>query len=196
MKLLPATIILSATLISAAGGNFGVGVMLGEPTGFNFKLWTVPQKTALDLGIGWGSQWGDNYGFDDTRCYDGLFFHDNKAYCQGQRYYGPDRYYGWRSFHVHGDYLIHDFHLIKSREKFPVYYGPGLVLDYWRGGYYYPDFGRYGGFAQIGARGVLGISWIPRSSPFDIFLEVAPVFDFIPFMDFWMNASLGARFYF
>ena len=195
-KIIGLLFLLSISMPAVAGGNFGAGFMIGEPTGFSFKLWTA-QKTALDFGVGWGSSWsGNNYGYYDGSCYDGAFYKNNKGYCQSQLYSGPDRYYGWSNFHVHGDYLFHNFNLIKSHEKFPLYYGPGLAFDYWRGGYYYPDFNRNGGFVQVGARGVIGIAWMPRSSPFDIFLEVAPVFEFYPFTDLRMNASFGSRFYF
>ena len=37
----------------------GVGVMLGEPTGFNGKLW-LDEKNAIDLGIGWSFVGSDN----------------------------------------------------------------------------------------------------------------------------------------
>ncbi len=33
-------------------GNFGAGIMLGDPTGFNFKIWTN-RTTAIDGGIAW-----------------------------------------------------------------------------------------------------------------------------------------------
>ncbi len=101
-----------------------------------------------------------------------------------------------RNFHLHADYLIHNFRAIHAREKFGIYYGPGVALDYWRGGYYYPTYDRSGGFTQLGVRGVIGLTWLPRASPFDLFLELAPVIEIFPFPDFGMNGGFGGRYYF
>ncbi len=53
-------IIIMTTLILLAPGNgraksnnFGLGIMVGEPTGISFKSWKSP-STAIDGGIGWG----------------------------------------------------------------------------------------------------------------------------------------------
>ena len=35
-------------------GNFGVGVIVGEPTGLSFKLWQG-KNTALDFGLAWST---------------------------------------------------------------------------------------------------------------------------------------------
>ncbi len=32
--------------------DFGIGVIIGEPTGISAKLWTSPVN-ALDFGLGW-----------------------------------------------------------------------------------------------------------------------------------------------
>lgn len=34
------------------GGNLGIGIMAGEPTGISVKSWTN-DRTALDLGVSW-----------------------------------------------------------------------------------------------------------------------------------------------
>jgi len=79
--------------------KFGIGVMVGEPTGLSAKLWTS-SATALDFGLGW-SVGGDRIG----------------------RY---DGYYDGRSrVHFHMDYLWHSFDAIRSTERFPLYYGIG-----------------------------------------------------------------------
>jgi len=79
--------------------RFGLGVILGEPTGISAKLWTTPVN-ALDFGFGW-SVGGDRIG----------------------TYYGS--YNGGRRVHFHMDYLWHAFDAIDSRERFPLYYGFG-----------------------------------------------------------------------
>lgn len=79
--------------------KFGLGVMIGEPTGISAKLWTS-STTAFDFGLGW-SVGGDRIG----------------------RY---DGYYDGRSrVHFHMDYLWHAFDAIRATERFPLYYGIG-----------------------------------------------------------------------
>lgn len=53
-------IIMLATLVlltpvdgRTADNNFGLGIMVGEPTGISFKSWQT-SSTAIDGGIGWG----------------------------------------------------------------------------------------------------------------------------------------------
>ena len=45
-----------ATIISlnvaSQGKGFGLGVLIGEPTGLSAKLWTS-EKTAIDAGVAW-----------------------------------------------------------------------------------------------------------------------------------------------
>lgn len=182
-----ATIALLCAAGLAAGRNFGVGFMLGDPTGFTAKYWTS-SRTALDFGLGWtGNYWGSTNWYDD-RCYRRSFRNDNPGYCRDQAY-GPEYYdddgYGWRVFHVHADYIFHNFNVIRTSEKFPLHYGPGIMLNY-------VDYD----FAQIGVRGNFGISWLPRRVPMDVFLEIAPGFLIIPRPDFDIDACVGARFFF
>ncbi|HTK82614.1 MAG TPA: hypothetical protein VL633_10010 [Bacteroidota bacterium] len=79
--------------------KFGLGVILGEPTGISAKLWTSP-GTAFDFGLGW------SVGGDRISRYDG-------SYDGGSR------------IHFHMDYLWHSFDAITSSERFPLYYGIG-----------------------------------------------------------------------
>jgi hypothetical protein len=87
----------------AQGRGFGLGVIIGEPTGISAKLWTSPVN-ALDFGFGW-SVGGDRIG----------------------TYYGS--YNGGRRVHFHMDYLWHAFEAIHSSEQFPLYYGVGGRLN-------------------------------------------------------------------
>lgn len=61
IKLLSASLIIvifllgSETLMAQAngnGGNFGAGIMLGEPSGISLKKWNN-QQSAFDIGIAW-----------------------------------------------------------------------------------------------------------------------------------------------
>jgi len=42
----------NATVPGGGYGGFGVGAMIGEPTGLNFKLWRLDDK-AYDAGLAW-----------------------------------------------------------------------------------------------------------------------------------------------
>jgi hypothetical protein len=79
--------------------GFGLGVIIGEPTGISAKLWTSPVN-AFDFGLGW-SIGGDRIG----------------------NYSGS--YNGGSRVHFHVDYLWHSFEAIHSSERFPLYYGFG-----------------------------------------------------------------------
>ncbi len=79
--------------------GFGLGVIIGEPTGISAKLWTS-HVNAFDFGLGW-SIGGDRIG----------------------RYKGY--YDGGSRVHFHMDYLWHSFGAIHSSERFPLYYGIG-----------------------------------------------------------------------
>jgi hypothetical protein len=78
---------------------FGLGIILGEPTGISAKLWVSPAR-ALDFGLGW------SLGGDRINNYTG-------------------RYDGGSRVHFHMDYLWHWFEAIHSSERFPLYTGIG-----------------------------------------------------------------------
>ena len=79
--------------------KFGLGLIVGEPTGISAKLWTS-HTTAFDFGLGW-SVGGDRIG----------------------KFNGYDN--GGSRVHFHMDYLWHAFEAIHSNERFPLYYGIG-----------------------------------------------------------------------
>ncbi|MEX2117279.1 MAG: hypothetical protein WEB37_10345 [Bacteroidota bacterium] len=139
--------------------TFGLGIIIGEPTGISAKLWTS-NDNAFDFGLGW-SVGGDRIG----------------------RYNGT--YTGGSRVHLHMDYLWHAFNAIHSSERFPLYYGIGGRLN--SGGGYQSSFA---------VRGVLGIAWLPRETPIDVFLEIAPSLQLTPSTGFGIDAGLGARYFF
>ena len=165
---------------SSPNHKFGLGFVLGAPTALSAKYWTSG-TTALDFALGWGL----GYGSYDDHCWDADSYNRHKGYCDDRGYYYGDDRYGYRGLHLHADYLFHDFGLIRSSEKFPIYYGPGINLNVWN----------HGG-AQLGLRGVIGIAWMPRAKPFDVFLELAPVLQLFPATWVDVNAGFGGRFYF
>ena len=145
----------------AQSNGIGAGIIVGGPTGISAKFWTSPTN-AVALAIGWstGGEWG--------REYNGWF------------YYQPESY-----FHLHADYLWHNFNVIKSTQRLPIYYGVGFHLNSGNG---VPT--------AFGARGVLGIDWMPHSAPLDVFLEFAPVLYLYPATEMGLDAGFGARFFF
>jgi hypothetical protein len=78
---------------------FGLGVIIGEPTGISAKLWTS-SVNAFDFGLGW------SVGADRIGRYKGY-------------------YNGGSRVHFHMDYVWHAFDAIHSSERFPLYYGVG-----------------------------------------------------------------------
>jgi len=186
---------LCLNLSANKGGNLGAGFVLGEPVGITLKYWTVPEKVALDFVLGSTNDLSTSaYRFSDNRCYDNNYYRNNTNYCLGVSNNGGN--FGMQNLHLHADYLIHNFNAIQTREQLPIYYGPGLFMDYWQNGYYLPNYQRTGGFTEFGIRGVFGISWIPRNTPFDIFFELAPILGIFPVTHFSMNAGLGGRYWF
>ena len=144
--------------IAAQDRGFGMGLILGEPTGLSAKLWTS-RENAFDFGLGW-SIGGDRISYKGN--YDG-----------GSR------------VHFHMDYLWHSFNAISSTERFPMYYGFG------------GQFNTGAGYdASLGIRGVIGIAWLPRSTPIDVFIELVPVLQLTSSVGLGIDAGLGVRYFF
>jgi hypothetical protein len=98
--------------IEAQDHGFGIGIILGEPTGVSAKLWTS-KINAFDFGLGVG------LGGDRIK-YKGDYNNQGRV-------------------HFHMDYLWHSFNAISSTEKFPLYYGFGGRFN--TGGGYEGSFG-------------------------------------------------------
>jgi len=94
---------------TAQDRSFGMGIMLGEPTGLSAKLWTS-STTAFDFGVGL-SIGGDRIGVANV-------------------YYNGDN-----RVHLHFDYLLHAFNAVGSTDEYPIYYGMGVRFNT-GGGYY------------------------------------------------------------
>lgn len=141
--------ILSTTAAALSNtSDFGLGLMIGEPSGVNAKVWSG-RTTAFDFGLAWST--GER---------DGLT--------------------------VQGDYVKHRFDLIDvERGMLPFYYGIGVRLR-----------DRENADTNLGVRFPLGLDYLFDDQPFDVFLEVAPIFDLTPDSEFDVNGTLGARYYF
>jgi len=97
---------------TAQDRGFGMGLILGEPTGLSAKLWTS-KVNAFDFGLGVGLG-------GDRISYKGEYNNSGRV-------------------HFHMDYLWHSFNAISSTEKFPLYYGIGGRYN--SGGGYEGSFG-------------------------------------------------------
>ena len=94
------TLILVITIgndIQAQSRKFGLGVIIGEPTGLSAKLW-LSHTNALAFGLGWSIEGYRVNGFDEE-------------------------YNNVTRTHIHVDYLWHSYSAINS--QFPLYYGIG-----------------------------------------------------------------------
>jgi len=145
----------SSSPSSAAGeitrkrGLFGIGVVLGEPTGISGKYW-LDERTAIDGAFG--------YSFGDR-------------------------------FRLSIDYLVHG--TTANGPDFLFYYGLGGAMAGNRG---YIAKSRRSDFA-LGARGVIGVSYLFKRAPFDAFLEIAPIVFIAPPLGLSMDFCFGIRVY-
>lgn len=133
---------------SRAADGFGLGIMVGEPTGLSGKLW-LGSRSAVDMGVAWSFE-------------------------------GPD------ALHLHSDYLAHNFNLIRvDKGALALHYGAGAHLKI--------DDGDDDVF---GLRIPVGLTYHFAGAPMDVFLEVVPVMDIVPDMDFEPGGALGVRYFF
>jgi hypothetical protein len=129
-------------------GNFGIGVIFGEPTGLSGKMWTT-KNTGFDVGLAW-SWSGDGH------------------------------------FHIHGDYLFHNFGLFDVSEgALPVYIGLGARILF-----------RDDEDDKLGVRLPIGLEYYFDEWPVAVFGEVVPILDLAPSTKGDINGGLGVRFYF
>lgn len=145
---LSAAVIIANNALAAGGGDFGLGIILGEPTGISAKLWTG-SRTAFDGAVAWSL--GNN-----------------------------------EEFHLHADYLVHNFSLIKvEKGRLPFYYGIGGRIRF-------ADVGD----DHVGVRVPVGLDYLFYNLPLDLFFELVPILDLAPDTDFDLNAAIGMRYFF
>jgi hypothetical protein len=131
--------------LCAQDSGFGLGIIIGEPTGVSLKSW-VRQKHAIEAGIAWSltNDW----------------------------------------FHIHVDYLIHNFELIDvNKGQLPFYFGFGANLG-------------IGNNFNLGARVPVGLSYLFDGAPLDVFVEVVPALQLINQIQFQMYGGIGIRYWF
>jgi hypothetical protein len=149
------------------GRKFGLGIMLGDPTGIVAKLW-LSSVNALDFGFGFG-----HYGWG--RCYrDEL----DRRRC-GYRDYSFNVDYLWQSNIVRGDFQL-DWHVgLGGRAYFLGEYADDRDRD-----------------VNLAVRAPIGLDLMfSRPSFLEVFFEIAPALYLLP-PDFGIEGGLGVRFYF
>lgn len=141
-------LVVSASIVSAQDRGFGLGVIIGEPTGFSAKYW-IDDKNAFDYALGYS------------------LFEENSTV----------------SFHT--NYLYHLHNVIDAPVRIPLYYGFGVRFR-----------ARENSESGLGVRGVIGAVWLSDYEPFDVFFEIAPVFQLFPDTELKLDVGLGGRYYF
>ncbi len=143
-------LIVGAVSCGRAQGRFGIGFVLGQPTGFDWK-YRISSANALDGSIGFT-------GSDRTRVNVDYLWQSHPF-----EEYGLALHYGIGAAMGFGN---------ESRENF----------------FHENDVG-------FGVRGVVGLNYMVRNSPVDIFMEVAPVMVFSTPTGMSLDAGFGVRFY-
>ncbi len=111
------------------------------------------------------------------------------------KYNAVDFATGWSfrndKFYFHINYLMHNYSILEKgksktnlKGEIPLYAGIGLRTK----------FGK--GEDEVGFRIPLGITYLFGEMPLDVFLEFAPSLNLYPETDFFIDASLGLRYYF
>ena len=86
--------------------------------------------------------------------------------------------------HIHADYVFHNFDLFhRDVGKMAFYYGLGGRLKLTNN-------------SRLGVRVPLGLNYMLKDNPLDIFLEVVPMLDLAPATTFTVNAAIGIRYFF
>ncbi|MDR9468495.1 DUF3996 domain-containing protein [Marinospirillum sp.] len=105
---------------------------------------------------------------------------------------------GSDSFHLHGDYLFHQYGLLRGLASdldlsgnLTTYLGLGARAKFRDNDRHHDDDD-----TLLGVRVPLGISYQFADAPVDLFIEAVPTLDLIPDSDFSVHAALGARYYF
>lgn len=102
------------------------------------------------------------------------------------------------SFQFHADYLWHNYDLIKTKElsgSFSVYYGVGgrIKLKSSNNG---NGKDSKDDDTRLGVRVPLGVSYVFKENPVELFAEVVPILDVVPETKFGLGIGVGARYYF
>jgi len=139
-------------------GTFGIGLILGGPTGISFELGRLSH--TLKAGIGWTL-------LSSVKILD-----------------------------VNVDYTYVMPGLITKVPELGPYIGLGVKLLFLNDEYKKDKEWDTGSSIAIGARIPVGIKYIIKKVPIDIFLEAVPTLIIIPKVELGIDGAFGARYYF
>ena len=134
---------------------------------------TLAERGPFGLGAIFGAPTGISakYFLDESHAVDGAIAWDLS---------------GDNDFHIHADYLYHNYSLITvEKGELPVYFGVGGRLKI-----------RDNKDDEFGIRFPIGLAYAFADVPIDVFAEVAPILDVVPDTEFDLEGGIGARFYF
>ena len=151
--------------------SFGLGLMIGEPTGLSGK-YHLDAPVAIAFGVG-SSHYGHHH------------------YNDGRRY----RYYDHDGTHIHADVLWHPLVVVDNPTlQLPMHVGVGAQVREHEH-YYDPD--DYDGVTHLGVRVPFGLTMDFKRVPMDAFFELAYSLDFTGEDNHsYIAGSLGGRYYF
>lgn len=161
-------------------------------------IFLIPLLVILSANPAQGQQTGDNVGVgvmvgEPTGLSLKLWTSSTTAFDAGLAW----SLEGHEAIHIHADYLWHNFDIFSDDidpGQLAFYYGIGgrlVFIDE------EPDaIDEDDDDAVLGARVPLGLNYLFEDSPFDLFLEIAPIINLIPATDVDIDAAVGLRFYF
>lgn len=86
--------------------------------------------------------------------------------------------------HIHADYIIHKFNMIQVDEgKLPIYFGIGGRI-------------KLNDSTKLGVRIPVGINYLLKDAPIDMFFEIVPILDLLPSTKLNFNGGVGIRYFF
>jgi len=150
------------------GRKFGLGFVLGDPTGLSAKWWLGPTN-SLDAGLGF---WG--YGVNDS-----CWVQNGVTHCER---------FGYHAGTLNLDYLWQS-NIVRGQAQLDWHIGVG-GRTIWFGGC-------TGDCFDLAARMPVGLDLMFANPSFlEVFFELAPALYVVPAFWFDIEGGLGVRFYF
>lgn len=152
---------------SASSGDFGIGLMVGEPTGLTAKYW-LSNDRALDIGLTYS-----------LRNYLEILFDHN--------WHFPSAFGRSKTASAFVPYLgIGAAFFIDTGDRYAYSYKNGHFT-------YFRPYGE-SSFA-LGARIPLGLEFLPSAAPIGVFAEIVPGVGMFPGVFGFFQGAVGVRFY-
>lgn len=151
--------------------RFGIGLMLGEPSGLNIKWWcneSIDFEALINHYRSFANSWWT---------LKSVWLPRKNAWDFSLAFpIIPDGF-----LHFHFDYLWHNYRVFPSELGIvPLYYGLGGRI-------------RFGDENHYGLRGVFGVDYLFIEFPIDVFMEIAPIFNVLPKIGMDFNMFIGLR---